>query len=91
MLEHLVLFPPVHDIGVGQWPSTSSEAWVQPTLILLNETYVLDISGVRSGVDDALSCGGWRAGTGIGLALKTDGSYTTVTCGNRRAVTCCAQ
>lgn len=76
---------------VGDWPSIPSEAWVQPTLILLNGTHVLDISGVRSDVDNALSCGGWRIGSGIGLALDTSGTYSTVTCGNRRAVTCCAQ
>ena len=76
---------------VASWPSIPSEAWVQPTLILLNETHAYDISGVRSTADEALSCGGWRVGTGVGLALDTSGSYSTVTCGNRRAVTCCAE
>ena len=77
--------------AAGDWPLIPDRAWVQPTLILLNGTHVFDISGVRSDADDALSCGGWRIGSGVGLALDTSGSYSTVTCGNRRAVTCCAE
>jgi hypothetical protein len=74
----------------GDWPALPSTAWVQPTLILLNATHVYDISGVRSDADDALSCAGWRIGSGAGLAVDTTGQYSTESCGNRRAVTCCA-
>jgi hypothetical protein len=80
--------------------SSNADAWVRPSFSPVASgstaaTVGLDASGVPSpnasngNTSEDLSCRGWAASSGLGLAVNKNGSFRLSACDGGRPVACC--